>query len=175
MVLTRRSLTLLAGSVIFATSAVPVAAQRSGEAGPEDKSIAAALAGCYDVIAGEWSGAIGRGPKSAPVMLRLDTTVADTSGRIRFAAQVTRPPADPPPPQSRFPISWWPVARDSIMVVTWSNGYEAEVLFLRPEKDGFRGVARRTTDAIPVDEKGITRWDLWPWAALTATRIPCAG
>ena len=57
--------------------------------------------------------------------------------------------------------------------MTWATGFEAEILYMKPEGDGLLGVIRRTTDARPVDSLGRMRWDVWPFATVRAERVAC--
>jgi hypothetical protein len=70
--------------------------------------------------------------------------------------------------------SWTPVGADSVEVITWLAQFEAEVLFLRSDEDTLRGMARRTTDAIPVDANRQIRWDVWPAATVVARPVSCS-
>jgi hypothetical protein len=74
----------------------------------------------------------------------------------------------------RRPARWHRVGADSVVIVAWSTGTEAEVFYGRGAGGSLHGVLRRTSDAIPVDPRtnGI-QWDMWPWASASLIRIPC--
>jgi hypothetical protein len=77
--------------------------------------------------------------------------------------------------QWQRPAHWRRVSADSVVIVAWSTGTEAEVFYGRWASGSLRGVLRRTSDAIPVDP--LTKrvlWDVWPWAkaSLVPERCP---
>jgi hypothetical protein len=83
------------------------------------------------------------------------------------------PPGDPRL-RWRHPAHWRRVGPDSVVVVAWSTGTEAEVFYGRGTDSALHGVMRRVSDAIPLDPvaKQI-QWDAWPWATASLTRVSC--
>jgi hypothetical protein len=74
----------------------------------------------------------------------------------------------------RRPARWHRVGADSVVIVAWSTGTEAEVFYGRGAGGSLHGVLRRTSDAIPFDPRtNRIQWDMWPWASASLIRIPC--
>ena len=143
----------------------PAAAQRSRPPGPADPAVVAALAGCYALTVGPWTKPIRSGPAVPPSTMRLDTLFRAPGQRgYRYVAQIS----------GGTGATWTPVGADSLEVITWLAQFEAEVLFLRSDGDTLRGMARRSTDAIPVDANGQIRWDVWPAAPVVARSTRCS-
>ena len=157
---------LLLTVIVLAASPLLSTAQRPGERAKQADVSPAEFAGCYELTSGYWSQPIRSGPPAPPSAIRLDTIPRGTarSGH-RFIARV------PDPTRS---ARWTPMGSDSLEVVTWLDRLEGEVLYLRREGDMLRGVARRTTDAIPVDSTGRVLWEVWPAAVIEARRVRCS-
>jgi hypothetical protein len=154
----------LLGLLAIGASA-PAAAQRSRTPSPADPAVVARLAGCYALTVNPWIKPIRSGPAVAPSTIRLDTLFRAPGQRgYRYVAQIP----------GGAGASWTPVGADSLEVITWLAQFEAEVLFLRSDGDSLRGMARRTTDAIPVDANRQIRWDVWPAAPVVARPTSCS-
>jgi hypothetical protein len=154
--------------IIAASTSTPVVAQV-----PTALDVVDGLAGCYALTTTPWSTTPPRSqPALPPLALRLDTARRSSSLRgYRYVAQVADSLTAKRPRSSA--ASWVPVGADSLEVLAWVGRFDAEVLYLRPTSSGFSGVARRTSDAIPVDQEGRIRWDTWPWATISGQRIAC--
>lgn len=145
---------------------------------PGAKHSAKGFAGCYRLILGPWSKVTPLGPHSPTEIVRLDTTSIDNGiDGSRAAARVA--PADlarPTVPRSNWlrPPFWRLIGSDSLVIVTWSTGTEAEVFYGHTVGTELRGMLRLTSDARPMDPKtGRIMWDVWPWARATARRAAC--
>lgn len=147
---------------------------------PHITSIAAGhqLVGCYRLTLGPWSQSSRLGPPSPTEIFRLDSTIAPRAlpgWRVaaRLAPVDLLPPTDPRA-QWLKPAMWRMIGSDSLEIITWSTGMEAESFHGHVARDELRGVLRRTSDAIPMDPKtGRIMWDAWPWAKATARRVAC--
>lgn len=132
------------------------------------------LAGCYSLTVGTWSNSRANGGYlPSPARVDLDTTGLD-GARPGFQLAVNRPGFAPPRPMRSW-STWSPVGRDSLQVVTWSDGFNSVTLFLRRQADGeLRGTARHFTDARAVDpQTGRWLWERSATAPATLEAIPC--
>jgi hypothetical protein len=154
--------------IIGASTSTPVVAQVSDTLDAVDD-----LVGCYALTTSSWSKTPPQSqPPLPPLALRLDTAMRPSSLRgYRYVAHVADSLTAEHPRSSA--ASWVPVGADSLEVITWLGRFDGEVLYLRPTSWGFTGVARRTSDAIPVDKEGRVRWDAWPWATISGQRVAC--
>lgn len=156
-------------------------AQRSGAqsaAASAARSDIQALAGCYRLTLGTWSIASRLGPPQPTAIVRLDTLPLSVGQANTFAAERLEPSAfvAPGDPRERWrrPASWRRVDADSLKIVAWSTGTEAEVFYGRRVGAELRGVLRRTSDAILMDPRTRRiQWDAWPWAYASGAPIPC--
>jgi hypothetical protein len=134
--------------------------------------------GCYRLTLGPWSKAPRFGPDQPTAIVRLDTIVRNWRMPRDFAAERIEPAEFAPPGDSRLRwkhlASWQRVGADSVIIVAWSTGTEAEVFYGHRSGSSLKGVVRRTTDAIPVNP--VTKqvqWNVWPWAAASAVKVRC--
>jgi hypothetical protein len=163
----------LVSAVIVTLLARPSSAQRPPVARADKVA-----AGCYHLTLGPWSKKSRLGPDQPTAIIRLDTIKRTPGARSELAAERIEPaevalPGDPRLQWQR-PASWHRVGRDSVVIVAWSTGTEAEIFYGRWMGDSLHGVVRRTSDAIPVDP--LTRriqWDVWPWATASLVGVPC--
>lgn len=150
----------------------------SGAQSPAAARSDVALRGCYRLTLGPWSNGSDLGTIKPTAVVRLDTiALRPGAPGDRVAERVEL--AEPAPPGDwrlrwRQPARWRRVDADSIVIVAWSTGTEAEVFYGRRVAGSLRGVLRRTTDAIPVDPRSrAIQWDVWPWAPASAILVPC--
>ena len=136
------------------------------------------VAGCYRLTLGAWSKDSNLGPSSSTTVVRLDTVARRPGSPGDFVAERIEPATFALPGDVRAkwqrPALWRRETGDSVVIVMWSTGTEAEVFFGRWKSGKLDGVVRRTSDAIPVDP--VTRkiqWDAWPWATASAVSVPC--
>jgi hypothetical protein len=134
--------------------------------------------GCYRLTLGPWSMAPRIGPDQPTAVVRLDTIARTPPVPGDLVAERIEPAEFAPPGDSRLrwrhPASWRRVGADSVVIVAWSTGTEAEVFYGRWARGSLKGVVRRTSDAIPVDP--VTKqiqWNAWPWAAASAIKVAC--
>ncbi len=134
--------------------------------------------GCYRLTLGPWSKESDLGPAQSTSVVRLDTipSTRGVSGDLiaeRIEPAQFAPPGDPRLRWQRR-AHWRQEGADSVVIVTWSTGTEAEVFYGRWVGGLLRGVVRRTSDAIPVDPRTMKiQWDVWPWAQASAAMIRC--
>lgn len=136
------------------------------------------IAGCYRLDVGPWSRESTLGPPAPTVIVRLDTLSRRPELPEYLAAERVEPAEFVPPgdvrAQWRRPAAWRIVGADSVEIIAWSTGTEAESFHGRRVGSVLRGVMRRTSDAIPVDP--VTRrivWEGWPWAVASAVPVRC--
>jgi hypothetical protein len=142
------------------------------------QSDVALLAGCYRLTLGPWSRASGLGPSKPTAVVRLDTIAPNPGVPGDLVAERIEPAEFAPPGDWRLrwqhPARWRRVGVDSVVIVAWSTGTEAEVFYGRWARGSLHGVVRRTSDAIPVDRQTKQiQWDVWPWANASAVSVPC--
>lgn len=136
------------------------------------------LAGCHRFTLGPWSKASRLGPAQPTAVVRLDT-IAPSQGIPGDLVAERIEPAEFAPPGDwrlrwRHPARWRREGADSVVIVAWSTGTEAEVFYGRWAGGSLQGMLRRTSDAIPVDpQTKQIQWDVWPWAAASSVAIPC--
>ena len=76
---------LLVGLTVAAATPRPSSAQQSMDVTAQDRTVAVALAGCYDLLVGTWSQPLRRGPATAPSQIRLDSILLERlNGQRRF-------------------------------------------------------------------------------------------
>jgi hypothetical protein len=155
-----------------------LAGQARAQAVPSSHRSARDLVGCYRLTLGPWSKVTPLGPPTPTEMFRLDmTSIGNGVPGARAAARLA--PADLLPPtdvraRSLRPPYWRLIGSDSLVIVTWSTGMEAELFYGHTLGDELRGVLRLTSDAHPMDPKtGRIMWDAWPHATATARRVAC--
>ena len=139
----------------------------------------AVVPGCYRLTLGPWSKASGLGPAQPTAVVRLDTIARNPAPPGDLVAERVEPAEFAPPGDWRLrwqhPALWRRIGVDSVMIVAWSTGTEAEIFFGRWLGGSLQGVLRRTSDAIPVDpQTRQIQWDVWPWAAASGMSVPCA-
>jgi hypothetical protein len=163
---------LLLGLVATAFLAVPSAAQLV-RAHPLRN-----VAGCYRLTLGAWSKDSRLGPSSSTTVVRLDTLARRPGNSGDLVAQRVEPAEFAVPGHVRVqwqrPAYWRREKGDSVVIITWSTGTEAEAFYGQWKSSKLSGVVRRTSDAIPVDT--VTRkvqWDVWPWASASGVPVPC--
>lgn len=162
----------VATAILIAVMASSLPAQRPDTARVEK------LIGCHRFTLGPWSKSSSLGPPSQTEIMRLDsTTIRNGIRGTRAAARVVPvdifPKTDPRVKWLR-PAWWRMIDADSLEIITWSTGTEAESFDGHVAGGELRGVMRRTSDVIPVDPKtGRVVWDAWPWAPATARRVAC--
>jgi len=134
--------------------------------------------GCYRLTLGSWSRASRLGPAEPTAVVRLDTIARKRGVPGDLVAERIDPAVFGPPGDLRLrwqqPARWRHFGADSVVIVTWSTGTEAEKFFGRRVGRSLKGVVRRTSDAIPVDP--LTRkiqWNSWPWADAVAVPVSC--
>jgi hypothetical protein len=162
-----------------ASAAILTFAGRLGGAqSPTTGRADAVLPGCYRITLGPWSKASSLGPAQPTAVIRLDTIAFSSGDSDDLVAERIEPAEFAPPGDVRLrwqhPARWRRVGADSVVIVAWSTGTEAEVFYGRLEAGTLHGVMRRTSDAIPIDP--TTRriqWDVWPWASASAVGIRC--
>ena len=134
--------------------------------------------GCYHVTLGPWSIESRLGPDRPTSIIRLDTIPRKPGASGDLAAERIEPAvfAATGDPRLKWQRSayWRREARDSVVIVAWSTGTEAEVFYGHWAGGSLSGVLRRTSDAIPVDPltKEI-QWNVWPWASAHLKRVSC--
>jgi hypothetical protein len=163
----------IAPFVIVALLARPSSARRPGTARSQQ-----VVAGCYHVTLGPWSKKSRLGPDQPTAIIRLDTITRRPGAPGELAAERIEPAEFAPPGDPRLrwrrPASWHRVDGDSVVIVAWSTGTEAEVFYGRWTGGSLHGVVRRTSDAIPVDPlTGRIQWNVWPWATASLVGVPC--
>lgn len=139
-----------------------------------DMKAARALAGCYSLTVGAWSGEHAPGwYVTTPSRIHLDTArlerhqpgfelVAQTfeSGERREIESLR---------------AWSPVGTDSLQVLAWTNSTSSVNLFLRRrEADTLQGTARFFWDQIALDP--VTKrwlWEQYPTAPAALSGVPC--
>lgn len=136
------------------------------------------MAGCYHIKLGPWSTESRLGPDQPTSVIRLDTIprtpgVAGDLAAERIVPAEFAAAGDPRLKWQRLAY-WRREGPDSVVIVAWSTGTEAEIFYGRLVDDSLSGVLRRTSDAIPVDPltKEI-RWNVWPWASAYLKRVSC--
>jgi hypothetical protein len=136
------------------------------------------VVGCYRLSLGPWSSASGLGPARPTTVFRLDTVPRRPGVPGDLVAERIEPAefALPGDVRARFqqPARWRREGGDSVVIIPWLTGTEAEAFYGRWAGGSLHGVIRRTSDAIPVDP--LTRriqWDAWPWATASAVPVPC--
>jgi hypothetical protein len=152
-------------------------AQASARASVHPRAMRA-IAGCYHLTVGAWSKKSTLGPSTPTTLVKLDTLTRDPALFDQFVAVRLRPAElfVPHAPEALWqrPALWQLRGADSVEIVTWSTGTEAEVYYGRIVGARLRGVLRHTSDAIPGDAAtGRILWDVWPWAPTSAERVPC--
>lgn len=157
---------------------VALSGRFSGAQSPAAARSDVALPGCYRLTLGPWSNASGLGPAKPTAVVRLDTIAPSPGAPGWLVAERVEPAEFAPPGDWRLrwqhPARWRRVGADSVVIVAWSTGTEAEVFYGRWAAGSLQGVMRRTSDAIPVDPKSKRiQWDVWPWAPASAILVPC--
>jgi hypothetical protein len=136
------------------------------------------VAGCYRVTSGAWSQRPVIGPPAPTVLFRLDTLpsvggmpgdmVAERLDPAEFVAAGDRRLA------RRQPVRWRARGADSVEVFLWSIETELELFAGRRDGASLRGVVRRVTNEIPIEEgTRRIRWEVFPWAESVAERVTC--
>ncbi len=150
----------------------------SGAQSPVVPQAGVVVVGCYRLTLGPWSSASGLGPARPTTVFRLDTVPRRLGVPGDLVAERIAPAefALPGDVRTRFqrPALWRREGGDSVVIIPWLTGTEAEAFYGRSDRGTLRGVVRRTSDAIPVDP--LTRriqWDAWPWAAASAVPVDC--
>ena len=134
--------------------------------------------GCYRLTLGAWSKGSNLGPSSSTTVVRLDTVARRPGGPGDLVAERVEPAEFALPGDVRAqwqrPARWRRETGDSVAIIMWSTGTEAEAFLGQWKSCKLSGVVRRTNDAIPVDP--VTRmiqWDAWPWAFASGVSVPC--
>jgi hypothetical protein len=153
-------------------------ARASGAQAPTVAVSNGVIAGCYRFTLGPWSKASRLGPGQPTAVVRLDTIAPRRRIPGDLVAERIEPAEFAPPGDPRLrwqhPAVWRREGADSVEIVAWSTSTEAEVFYGRWAAGSLQGVVRRTSDAVPVDPKTKQiQWDVWPWAAASAVKIPC--
>jgi hypothetical protein len=165
-------------STVIVLAVGPLLAQSAGAQRPANAPPEIVVPGCFQLTLGRWSRASRLGPQRPTTVVRLDTLARNPSAPGDLVAERIEPAELAPPGdrQSRLPrpARWRRVGADSVVIVAWSTGSEAEVFYGRLVGDSLHGVVRRTSDAVPVDPstKQI-QWDQWPWAAASGVPVKC--
>jgi hypothetical protein len=125
-----------------------------------------ALAGCYSLSLGRWSGPLAQtglsGAQTPPAQFRLDTTQLDAR---RGPGYVVEP--EQLAPSTRSLTAWRPLS-DNTVRVAWSTGFVGVSLFMQVRGDTLVGTATPFWDNHMVGEPPP------PTANVTAVRVPCA-
>jgi len=150
----------------------------SGAQSPSAKPDAPVLPGCYRLTLGPWSKPSRLGPAQPTAVIRLDTIERRPGISRDLVAERIEPVESAPTGDRRvrrqLPASWRRLGADSVVIVAWSTGYEAEVFYGRWLRGSLQGVLRRSSDAIPVDPAtGQIQWNVLPWATASAVLVPC--
>ena len=134
--------------------------------------------GCYRLTLGPWSRPPRFGPDQPTAVVRLDTIAPARGLPGELVAERIEPAEFAPPGDWRLrwkhQAYWRRVGADSVTIVTWSTGTEAEVFYGHRAGGSLKGVVRVTTDAFRIDP--VTKqiqWNAWPWAAATAVKVAC--
>jgi hypothetical protein len=148
-----------------------------GAQSPDSHSVRT-LPGCYRLTLGSWSMDSKLGPSSPTTVVRLDTIPRQPGIHGDLVAERIEPAEFAPPGDVRAqwerPARWRREAGDSVVIIMWSTGTEAESFLGHWKRGKLEGVVRRTSDAIIIDP--ITRkirWDAYPWASASGVSIPC--
>lgn len=163
---------------LVSAAIVALFGRSSGAQSPGAAQSDVARPGCYRLTLGPWSTASRLGPATPTAVVRLDTVARRPGAPGDLVAERVEPAGFAPPGDWRLrwqqPAVWRRVGADSVVIIAWSTGTEAEAFYGRWAAGSLQGVMRRTSDAIPVDPKTKQiQWDAWPWARASAIRVPC--